>query len=171
MRNLYLLRHAKSSWDDPGVDDFDRPLSGRGYKAATLMAAFLAEAHIRPALALVSAARRTRDTWEVIEPAMRGVPVAFEDELYEAGKGELMERLRRLDDHLASVLVLGHNPGLERFAQALIHGHGDTQAVRHLAAKFPTGALAVLDTDIAHWKQLDAGTCRLSKFIRPKDLE
>lgn len=153
------------------LDDFDRPLSGRGYKAASLVAAFLAESRIRPAIALVSAARRTRATWEAIEPALLGVPVAFERELYEAAKGELVERLRRLDDHLGSVLLVGHNPGLEKLTQSLVHGHGEPAALRHLSAKFPTGALAVLETDIAHWAQLDAGTCRLTRFIRPKDLE
>ena len=171
MRRLYLLRHAKSSWDDPAVDDFDRPLNGRGLVAARLMAAHLRSAGVRPATVLCSAARRTRQTLEYLEPLLEGVPVAIEPELYELDRSGLLARLRRLDDHLASVLLIGHNPGLERLAETLAAGHGDGQALARLAAKFPTGALAVLDGEIPRWAELDHGTCRLAAFVRPRDLD
>lgn len=171
MRRLYLLRHSKSSWDDPAVDDFDRPLNDRGRKAAKAMAKYLAGAKIRPALVLCSAARRTRETLALLESKLRGVPVAVEDALYEAGRGDLIHRLRALDDHLGSVMLIGHNPGIGRLAETLSAGHGERKALDRLAAKFPTGALAVLETGIGHWAELDDGTCRLTEFIRPKDLD
>lgn len=171
MRRLYLLRHAKSSWDDPALDDFERPLADKGRKAAGAMARYMAAAAVHPALVLCSAARRTRETFAIIEPRLRGVPVAYEDSVYEAAKHDLLVRLRRLDDHLPSVLLIGHNPGMERLAHALAAGHGDPEAVARMEEKFPTGALAILDCAIDHWGQLDDGLCRLVGFVRPKDLK
>lgn len=171
MRRLYLLRHAKSSWDEDGVDDFERPLSGRGRKAARAMAKYLAQHKIRPALVLCSAAVRTRATYDLIEPRLAGVPASIEAGLYAADRGNLLARLHRLDDHLGSVLLIGHNPGLERLAVFLADPHGDAAALEKLADKFPTGALAVLETDAAHWAELDGGTCRLTGFVRPRDLD
>lgn len=171
MRRLFLLRHAKSSWDDPALDDFERPLADKGRKAARAMARHLGEAAIHPALVLCSAARRTRETFAVIEPSLRGVPIAYEDSVYEAAKHDLLVRLRRLDDHLPSVMLIGHNPGMERLAHALAAGHGDSGALTRMEEKFPTGALAVLDCAIDHWGQLDDGTCRLADFVRPKDIK
>ncbi|MCR6632943.1 MAG: histidine phosphatase family protein [Magnetospirillum sp.] len=171
MRQLFLLRHAKSSWDDPSTDDFDRPLNQRGRKNARMLAKYLKGAKLHPAIILCSAARRTRETYDVLEPALEGIPVSFEAELYEAAKHDLLARLRRLDDHLGSVMMIGHNPGLERLAAALSGGHGEAQAVARMAEKFPTGALAALDVGIGHWGALEDGSCRLSGFLRPADLE
>lgn len=170
MRQLFLLRHAKSSWDDPGVDDFDRPLNNRGRRNARTLCAWLRRHQLRPALVLCSAARRTRETYGILEPALEGIPVSVEAELYEAAKHDLMERLRRLDDHLDSVLLIGHNPGLERLALALADGHGEAKPVARLEEKYPTGTLAVLQADIGPWAALQDGSCRLTAFVRPADL-
>lgn len=170
MRQLFLLRHAKSSWDDPATDDFDRPLNNRGRKNAQALAKYLRKSAIRPALILCSAARRTRETYDILEPGLEGTSVSIEAELYEAAKHDLIDRLRRLDDHLGSVLLIGHNPGLERLALALSSGHGEAKPLARLAEKYPTGTLAVLETDIAHWGALQDGCCRLTDFVRPADL-
>ncbi|MBC7951915.1 MAG: histidine phosphatase family protein [Rhodospirillaceae bacterium] len=170
MRQIFLLRHAKSSWDDPAVDDFERGLNNRGRKAARIMAKYLGKTRIRPAMILCSAATRTRATFEIIAPKLAGVPVSFENELYEAAKGDLLDRLHRLDDHLQSVMLIGHNPGLERLTSFLCTGHGEPQALSRLAEKFPTGALAVLETKAPRWAGLDEGDCRLVDFVRPGDL-
>lgn len=170
MRQLFLVRHAKSSWDDPAMDDFDRPLTDRGRKSAKAMGKYLETNKIRPAVILCSAARRTRETLAAMDSRLRGVSVTVEDGLYEAGRGDLADRLRQLDDHLGSVMLIGHNPGLERLAAALAGGHGDAKCLERLDKKFPTGTLAVLQTDIRHWAELDDGTCRLTGFVRPKDL-
>ncbi|MBX9634010.1 MAG: histidine phosphatase family protein [Magnetospirillum sp.] len=171
MRQIFLLRHAKSSWDDPSLDDFDRNLNNRGRKSARAMAKYLGKAHIRPAIILCSAAQRTRATYEIIESTLAGVPVSIENELYEAARGDLLDRLRRLDDHLPSVMMIGHNPGMERLTSFLCNGHGQAEALSRLAEKFPTGALAVLETKSPRWASLDEGDCRLVQFIRPADLE
>lgn len=171
MRQLFLLRHAKSSWDDPALDDFERPLNKKGRKAAKLMADYLRKHRLRPAFVLCSAARRTRETYDLLEPALEGIPVSFEDSVYEAAKHDLLDRLRQLDDHLASVLLIGHNPGLERLASALSGGRGEPQALAALEEKFPTGTLAVLETDAAQWRALEDGGCRLVEMVRPGDLE
>lgn len=171
MRQLYVLRHAKSCWDDPGLDDFDRPLNNRGRKNARAMAVYLRKSAIRPALILCSAARRARETYDILEPNLEGIPVSFEAELYEAAKHDLVERLRRIDDHLESILLIGHNPGLERLVAALANGHGETKPLARLAEKYPTGTLAVLEADIGHWGALQDGSCRLNGFVRPADLD
>lgn len=170
MRRLYFLRHAKSSWDDPSLGDFDRPLNGRGRKNARQMGKYLSQAGIRPAMILCSAARRTRATYDIVESRLEGVPVSFEEGLYEAARHDLLDRLHRLDDHLGSVMLIGHNPGLERLTAFLVAGHGAPDALARLAEKFPTGTLAVLESPVAHWAELGQGTCRLADFIRPRDL-
>ncbi|HLO77376.1 MAG TPA: histidine phosphatase family protein [Magnetospirillum sp.] len=171
LRQLFLLRHAKSSWDDPALDDFDRPLNNRGRRNAAALADHFRASAIRPALILCSAARRTRETYAVLEPAIEGVPVTFEAELYEATRHDLLDRLRRLDDHLQSVLLIGHNPGLEHLATELCQGQGNAKRLARLAEKFPTCALATLEAGIAHWGALQDGTCRLTGFLRPADLD
>lgn len=170
MRTLYLLRHAKSCWDDPALNDFERPLNGRGRQAGRAMALHLVQAAIRPNLVLCSTARRTRETWAAIEEALPGVPALFEDGIYEAGREQLLERLRGLDDTILSAMLIGHNPGLERLAAALAAGRGDADSVARMEAKFPTGALAKLDCPVTRWTDLAEGACQLAAFVRPKDL-
>jgi len=171
MRKLFLLRHAKSCWDDPAAEDFDRPLNGRGRKDAKRMGRHMADLGFRPGIALVSGAARTRATWELIEPRLEGVPVSIEAELYEASKARLLTRLRALDEHMESALLIGHNPGIGRLAEVLVDHYGEPALLAELADKFPTGALAVIELDIAHWGELEAGRGRLAAFVRPRDLE
>lgn len=171
MKRIYLLRHAKSSWEDVAMDDFQRPLNARGRKAAKRMARHFAEKSIRPHMVLCSAALRTRSTYELLEPVLQGVPVSFEDGIYEASRSDLLHRLQGLDGHLDSVLLIGHNPGLEKLALGLCGGHGDHQGLQRLENKYPTGALAVLDTTVPHWPELDVNKCTLAEFVRPKDLD
>lgn len=170
MRKLFLIRHAKSSWADPEMDDFDRPLNKRGRRAAHAMAEYLGRSHIRPSLALVSASLRTRATWDILEGALEGIPVTIERCIYEAAKGDILHRLQQMDPHLTSVMVVGHSPGLPRLAEALCGTNGDAAALAALAEKYPTGALAEIDLDIENWHELQPGTGRLTAFIRPKDL-
>lgn len=170
MKTLYLLRHAKSSWKKPARDDFERPLSKRGRRAAHLIGEYLGDRGIRPAQILCSPARRTRETCEHLESRFAAaVPVRLEKGIYLADAPALLRRLRRLSDSLPSVMVIGHNPGLERLALILI-GAGDVEARQRLESKFPTGALAVLTADIDQWRLLGPGCARLEVFVRPKDL-
>jgi len=171
MKTIYLLRHAKSSWDDPDLADVDRPLSKRGKAAAAAMARHLAATGIAPGLVLCSPARRTRATLERVMPGLgRETPAVIEERLYQADAGALLRRLRGLDEAIASVMLIGHNPAIEELASRLADG-GDADALARLAAKFPTGALAVLETDVVGWRDLGAGGARLAAFVRPRDLE
>lgn len=171
MKTIYLLRHAKSSWDDPDLADIDRPLSERGRRAAEAMAVYLAEAAIRPHLVLCSSAKRTRSTLKRVAPALGGTaPAVIEEGLYEADADGLLRRLRVLDDGLASVMMIGHNPALEELARRLT-GDGEEEALRRMDAKFPTGALAVLTADVAAWRDLGPAGARLTAFVTPRDID
>ncbi len=170
MKTLYFLRHFKSSWKDRSLEDFDRPLAKRGCRAAELMAGYVARDGIAPAQILCSSSRRTRETLERMLEAFGGaVPSRFEKGIYLADTSALLLRLRRLGDS-ASVMIIGHNPGLEDLALTLI-GSGEQSARARLASKFPTGALAVLSTEIRTWRELEAGCARLDTFVCPRDLE
>ena len=169
MKALYLLRHAKSSWADDSLADHDRPLAPRGKKATRALARHLDDAGIRPALVLCSTAVRARQTCEgVVASLGDDVEVWEEKDLYGAGAGELLRRLRRLPPAVPSVMVIAHNPGLEDLATALIDG-GDEGPIARLHEKFPTGALATLLIP-GEWKALAKGQATLTAYVVPKDL-
>lgn len=169
MTRLLLLRHAKSDWSTPGLDDFDRPLAPRGQRAAALMARHLADHAPRPDLVLCSPARRARDTLGLVLKPLDGVPVCFEQALYVFDHPPLLARLRRLAAEVSCVLVIGHNPALEDLARALAGPASEPEAKAALVAKFPTAALATLETP-ASWAGLAAGSARLVDFTTPKSL-
>src|SRR5262245_53987958 len=138
-RRLVLVRHAKSSWDDPTLGDHDRPLAPRGQKALRRMREHLDESKIRPDVVLCSSARRTRETLQGIEKALgRHAVVEIEDRLYGADAPELLARLRSVGDDAGTVLVVGHNPGLADLIDLLAAGDAS------VPEDVPTGAIAVL---------------------------
>jgi phosphohistidine phosphatase len=151
MKRLYVLRHAKSSWDQPGLADHDRPLSGRGRRAADAIGRHLRAEGIEPELVLCSSATRTRETLARI-----GFQGRAERELYGASAGELIARLRDVPPSVGSVLVIGHNPGMHDLALALTGEPVD---------KYPTGALATIELD--DWT---AASGRMIAFVRPREL-
>lgn len=169
---LLLLRHAKSSWDHPGLDDFERPLAPRGREAAPRMAGFIAAAGLLPDLVLCSTAVRTRETLALVLPELGASPpaVRYEDALYLASTSDLVERVRRLDDGDRRVLIVGHNPGMHGAALALA-GDGARRDVTALATKFPTAGLAVLEFETRHWRQVRPATGRLARFMTPRLLD
>jgi len=166
MKHLLLLRHAKSSWDDRGLADHERPLAPRGHRAAERMAEHLRSSAPHPDLVLCSSALRTRETLERMSAAFGDAEVVVDDELYAAGDDALLERLRRVADRFETVAMIGHNPGIHDLAVALA-GSGDERD--RMGAKFPTGALAVLEFD-GPWRDLAPGDARLAAFAAPKDL-
>lgn len=170
MKQLYLLRHAKSSWNDPSVEDFDRPLSKRGARAVAILVKYFRHHRIRPDLVLCSPARRARQTIEPLLPPPSDVPITFEPRLYEAAPTTLRALLTDLPQSCRSVLVVGHNPGLQRLALGLaIPGKAQSMLTK-LAEKFPTGGLVTLSAPIDDWSELAPDTCTLKGFVRPKDL-
>ena len=171
MRRLFLLRHAKSSWDDPTLPDFDRPLAPRGMKAARLMGAEMARRGWIADLALVSTSVRTRRTWELVA-AQWPAPTCdarFTDTIYEARQRDLQAEIRKTGDRVRCLLVVGHNPGLEMLAREIAGPDSDPAAMQRLAAKFPTAGLASLDVEGA-WSGLGERSARLTDFLRPRDL-
>jgi phosphohistidine phosphatase len=168
MKRLFLLRHAKSSWKDSSLPDRERPLAGRGKRASKAMAAYVREHDIEPALVLCSAATRARQTLDRVAPGFGNAPeVRIESELYEASAAELLGRLQRVDEDVPSVMLVGHNPSMERLALDLANGGAD---LAELAAKYPTGALATLEFD-GPWSELEPDAARLAGFVKPRDLE
>ena len=169
MKRLWLLRHAKSSWDDPGLPDPDRPLAPRGRRAAELLAAHLAASDLRPGVVLCSSSLRTRQTLAAILPALGdALQIRIERELYGAGAAQLLERLQRLPDRVSSAMLIGHNPGIQDLALALAAGG---PVLAGLEDKFPTGALATLEVDVERWRDLDHGTATATALVTPRSLE
>jgi phosphohistidine phosphatase len=168
MRRVYLLRHAKSSWRDDSLADRDRPLAGRGRRAAKAMARHLEAERIRPDLVLCSPARRTRETLERIEGALGGrVETSIEEELYGAGEAELLARLQALPEEVGSVMLIGHNPGIEELALGLASEGAELARMRE---KYPTAALATIELPADGWNAVERGSGELVGYVRPKDL-
>jgi phosphohistidine phosphatase len=175
-KQLFVLRHAKSSWDDPGLDDHDRPLAPRGRRAAKLLADHVRAEHIEPTQVLCSSARRTRETYEGVAP---GGELLIEPGLYGASSEDLIERLRRVPESARSVMVIGHNPALQMLVLRLTGANGKASAasggsavdskLSEIGDKFPTAALATLAFDCP-WSELSAGSARLVDCVRPRDL-
>jgi phosphohistidine phosphatase len=161
VHRLYLLRHAKSSWDDPSLDDHDRPLAPRGRTAANRINAHLRSRHIDVSLVLCSSALRAQSTLELVAP---GGDVQIESELYGASAAELLERLRRVPDEVDSVMLIGHNPAMEDLAVDLATGGGELAG-----GKFPTAALATL-TFSGPWSALAPAQAELVAFVKPREL-
>jgi phosphohistidine phosphatase len=171
VKTLHLLRHAKSSWDEPERADRDRPLAPRGDRAALLMRDHLHISRARPALVLCSPALRTRQTLEAVLPALApDTPVRLEEDLYDVTSQDLLQRLRRLDDSIAEVLVIGHNPALHDLACDLAADSSDPVVAR-LRRKLPTGALVTLVLQDDSWTGLGPGGAVVRDLVLPRDLE
>lgn len=163
---LLLIRHAKSSWDDASLADRERPLAGRGRKAAERMGAHLQNEGLRPDVVLCSPSRRTRETLELLE--FSGAEVTYLDELYGGSAHDLLASAREVRDDAEVVAVVGHNPGVQDLSIELAEDDAAEEAVR-LRQKFPTCAVAMFDVDGA-WRDVATGRVRLASFVVPKDL-
>ena len=171
MRTLYLLRHAKSSWTDPGLDDHDRPLNVRGLDACERLVPFLRREGVAPDFVLCSTALRARSTLHGVFPALP-VPltVRYDPAAYLAAPEKLLALLRALPPGIERPMLVGHNPGLEEFA-GLLAGSGPDDQLARMREKFPTGGLACLSFDIAAWDALTPGCGRLNLFAVPRLLQ
>jgi len=167
MRRLMLLRHAKSDWP-AGVADFERPLAARGREAAPLMARYMAEEGLIPDLALVSPAKRTRETWGLLAPALGDVAVKSEPRIYNASVGELLSLVTAIDEEVETALFVGHNPGMAELT-LLLSGAGDRRALTAVQRKYPTAALSVIGLEDS-WAEVAPFKGRLERFVTPKSL-
>jgi phosphohistidine phosphatase len=155
---LVLVRHAKSSWDDPALNDHDRPLARRGRKALERMRPHLEDRGVRADVVLCSSARRTRETLDGITAALGGHPrIEIDDGLYGAGADQILARLATLDDAVATAVVIGHNPGIADVVDLLA-------ATEH---EMPTGAIADLSFT-GPWSALGSAAVSLDDLWRPR---
>lgn len=163
MPELLILRHAKSDWGQPGLRDFDRPLSDRGRRAAVKMGRVIAGSGPID-MVLASPARRVVETLEGVRKAFPDLPdPEFDPGLYGASVSGLLAALHAVPDNVERALLVAHNPGLHWLAMALTEDDGS----RELDIKFPTGALARIQFD-GRWRRLDSGQGRLLAFVTPR---
>jgi phosphohistidine phosphatase len=163
-RALVVVRHAKSSWDDPALADHDRPLAPRGRKALPRLRSHLEELEVRPGLIWCSSSRRTRETLDGIRRSLGDdVQIEIDAWLYRADADELLTRLRTIDDSISCALLIGHNPGLEDLVDLLADGE-------RAVDRFPTAAVAVLAFD-GSWTTLGPDRASLTSLWTPRDGE
>ena len=162
MKILLLLRHAKSSWKDKYQRDFDRPLNDRGKKAAETIGQYIRKEGISPELVLSSTAVRARQTTDIVLRAARlQSELRYDERIYEASPSRLMEVISQIDEKLSSVLLVGHNPGMEELLNLL------TASSEHMA----TATLAKIRLDGADkWTRIAAGKGNVDLIIRPREI-
>jgi phosphohistidine phosphatase len=166
---LWLLRHAKSSWDDPALEDRDRPLAARGERAADMMRRYLDAEGVRPDLVVCSSAMRTRQTLARVLPALgTELEIRIEESCYTFDATDLLDRLTRVPDDVASVMLIGHNPAIEELAVRLC-ARGDR--LDRLTQKYPTGGLAEIELPAGGWHEVGERTGELTRFVVPRELE
>lgn len=161
-KTVFFLRHAKSSWDDPSLPDDQRPLNGRGRKAAKRMGQFFQHHDWKIDFVVCSTAVRTIETADRFFAEVKNKPlIAYRDEIYLASVDDLVETLGQVPDEYQQVMLIGHNPGFEEFV-AQVTGK---------SLHFPTAALARIELEIEHWTECDSGLRgRLARIDRPKEL-
>lgn len=171
MLTLTLLRHAKSSWADSRLDDFDRPLAPRGQKAAPKIARAMREFGPDVDRVLCSTAVRTRQTLDLVLPDIgaAAAEVQFDDRLYHALPDDLLDAIHHGAGSARHVLLIGHNPGLEVLALRLTKD-GPRDAIQAMTAKFPTAAAAQFQFETMDWANLAFGTGQLVYFLTPRTL-
>lgn len=171
MKRLAILRHAKSSWGDPDLDDFNRPLNERGWKAARRLGRELNQRGMTFDLVLSSTSARTRETIDGVQQhyALKA-PIAFEKRLYGASAETLLAMVRGLGEAVTAPLIVGHNPGLERLIAELTRDDGKGLR-RKVAGKFPTSALAVIELPAKRWADVEPGSGEILELILAKELD
>ncbi len=160
MKTIYLLRHAKSSWDDARLTDFERPLNRRGLENAPRVGAKISENRFQIDLIVSSPAERAKQTANIVAEAanVKG-EIKFDERIYEASAQSLLKVISETADEKKSVLLVGHNPGLENFIEVLT---GKTETM-------PTAALAVIDLNVDKWNEVTSDCGKLLKLFRPED--
>jgi len=171
MRRLMLFRHAKAERSIPGGSDFDRPLIERGRKDAGKIGAYIASHALTPERVLVSPSARTQETWKYAAKAFKPAPAAtMVENIYDATPHAILAAIKEAPAKAHSLLVIGHNPGLQELAVMLI-ASGDVDARERLREKLPTSGLAIIDFAFDDWSKLHPQSGRLERFVTPKSLD
>jgi phosphohistidine phosphatase len=168
MKILTLLRHAKSGWDDPLSRDFDRPLNPRGRRAARAVGAEMRRLGLAFERVVASPARRVVETLDEVAHAYGPLRQDYDERLYLASPATLLEVARETPDGVGTLLLVGHNPGLEELVLRL---SGGGALLPEVEAKYPTATLAEMRFNVASWRQVAEGAATLTRFIRPRDLD
>jgi phosphohistidine phosphatase len=172
MKTLTLLRHAKSSWDDPVARDFDRPLNARGQKAAVTVGRHMRGERLAFDHVVASPAVRIVETVEQVEAGYGSeLAPAWDRRVYLASASSLLDVVHELPEGAGSALLIGHNPGLEDLILLLIPDRAGDLLRDSVEEKFPTAALAVMTFDVERWDAVKAGGGALVSFTRPRDLD
>ncbi len=172
MKRLFLLRHAKAQPADGGTEDFDRTLMLSGMQDGAAMARHLRKNSLSVQLILCSASARTTQTVELLLHELVA-EIEYRDNLYLADAARIIAAVRGAPANVSSLMIVGHNPGLEICATQLAREpvrRRERTRYEALEEKFPTCALAILDFDVGRWRDVEPGTGKLVDFVRPKDL-
>lgn len=162
MKTLSLLRHAKSSWDDASLTDFERPLNERGLRTAPRVGQWLKEQAVKPDLIICSTAVRAKATCKLVsKTAEWNVSVEFNDSVYLASVEQLFDIVRAVDDTHNHLLLIGHNPGFEELLEYLTHER------RH----YPTAGFACIELSAERWRDIAASGNKLKLFLAPRSLD
>lgn len=171
MKRLTVLRHAKSNWNDPHLEDFNRPLNDRGWKSARRVGRELEQRGVKFDLVIASPAARVRETIDGLREKLRlNVEIRFEPRMYAASEEMLLKIVRDIRDSSHAPLLVGHNPGLQQLIVALTHNDPDDLR-SHVEKKFPTAALAVIELPAHRWSKVTPGTGKITDLILPKELD
>ena len=171
-KTLYLLRHAKSGWDDPVARDFDRPLNKRGEKAARTIGQWMAANGVTFEQVFASPAVRVIDTLDGVWAGYgRKMEPTWDRRIYLASSATLLDVLREVSDDHDSVMMVGHNPGMEDVVFDLVPDDGSSPLREEVEVKYPTAALAQLEIDIESWGDIGKPVAQLKRFVRPRDLD
>lgn len=171
MKTLMLLRHAKSDWNDAALEDFDRALAPRGRKATPRIANWMTAHRTLPDHALVSAAVRTVQTWQFLCDTLgREIPADIRRDLYLASAGTLLAAIEETPSDVATLMVVGHNPGMEVLANMLAGPGSDEGEILRMTGGFPTAGLAVFSLPGDAWNTLSGDGAVLRRFVRPREL-
>ncbi|MXU66418.1 SixA phosphatase family protein [Oceanomicrobium pacificus] len=171
MKQLVLMRHAKSSWSDPDEADLDRPLNDRGKAASERMGKWLRKREFSPDIVLVSPAKRTRDTWKRVARKLGSeVKAKTEQDIYSASPKALLKLIKDQPDSAGSILLVGHQPTLSSLTRKLSGGKVKSSNKAAFSV-FPTAACAVLEFDTESWAEVEFDSGSFVKFRKPKDFD
>jgi phosphohistidine phosphatase len=172
LKKLILFRHAKSDWNDPVPRDFDRPLNGKGRRAARAVGQHARAIGITFDRIVASPAVRVTETLDGFASGYGEMPeTSFDRRIYLASAQTLLEVIQDADEAAGSILMVGHNPGLEDLVFLLVPEGGDDDAREQVEEKYPTASIAEITLAIDHWVDAEVGSGTLDRFIRPRDLD
>ena len=172
VKKVTLLRHAKSGWDDPVARDFDRPLNPKGKRAAQRIGQYLREQRIDFDHVIASPAVRVVETVEHLgEGATEKLSPSWDKRLYLGSAASLLDVIQEADDAYGSLLLVGHNPGLEDLVLMMVPDQPGDAARYQIEEKFPTASIAEISVPVDHWKDVRPNSGTISLLVRPRDLD